>query len=144
MEQVVREVGVHRLELVELIGDQVARLSPAGQELWLRLEQLVETSQPGDDIETIDAAVAERMRSALELPEVDQVTWTVLVELVFGLRTSDYGEDRWGAEWGQKFRLATVIKAAQEKARVEGRPFAPDTRDDALALLAQKPTDDGE
>ena len=144
MEQVVREVGVDRLELVELIEDQVARLSPAGQELWLHLEQLVETSQPGDDIETIDAAIEERVRNALDLPPVDQVIWTVLFELVLGLRASDYAEARWVLEWGQKFRTATVIKAAQEKASVEGRPGAPDTLDDALDLLAQKPTNDGE
>jgi hypothetical protein len=143
VEEDVRGVGVDRLKLVELIEEQAARLSPAGQELWLRFEQLVETAQPGDDIETMDAAIVERLRSTLDLPAVDQVIWTVLLELVFGLRASDYGEDRWGAEWGPEFRTATVIKAAQEKARAERRPVVPDTLDDAMALLAQKPTNDG-
>ena len=132
-----------RLKLVELIEEQAARLSPAGQELWLRFEQLVETSQPGDDTEAIDAAIEEKMRSTLDLPAADRVIWPVLLELVFGLRASDYGEDRWGAEWGPQYRTATVIKAAQEKARAEGRPVVPDTLDDALALLAQKPPNDG-
>jgi hypothetical protein len=135
---------VDRLKLVELIEDQAARLSPAGQELWLRFEQLVETSQPGDDTEAIDAAIEEKMRNALDLPAADRVIWPVLLELVFGLRVSDYGEDTWGAEWGPQYRTAVVIKAAQEKARAEGRPVVPDTLDDALALLAQKPPNDGE
>jgi hypothetical protein len=41
-----REMGVSRLELVELIEGEVSKLSPRGRDLWERLELHVETEAP--------------------------------------------------------------------------------------------------
>ena len=50
-----------RLKLLELIGDHSSRFSPSGRQLWLSLEQLIETSQPADERDDIMAAIEEKV-----------------------------------------------------------------------------------
>lgn len=128
------------LRIVEIIGQQRARLSPEGKDLWERAERLVETSQPSDDPEALEASRADLLRQAQDLPEADRVIWQVLVGLFFRLRASSLAEDRWGVEVADKFRRGTIIKAAQERAEAEGRTVTPAedmSMDEALALLAE-------
>jgi hypothetical protein len=126
-----------RLRIVELIEDYSARLSPEGRELWESLERLIEISPPGDDIES---EMWERAQGSLDLPPGDHVVWAVLGALFLGLQASDLAESRWGVQVADKVRRRFVIKAAQERARVEGRTVTPEpemTVEEALALLAE-------
>lgn len=74
-----------RLKLLELIGDHSSRFSPSGRQLWLSLEQLIETSQPADERDDIMAAIEEKVRASHDLQPVDQVNWAVVRELFLGL-----------------------------------------------------------
>jgi hypothetical protein len=126
-----------KLRIVELIGEHRARLSPAGRELWLSTEQLIETSQPGDDIVP---ALVESGQQWLNLSLEDRRICSVLGTLFMGLRASDLAQDRSGAVVANKFRRGTIIKAAHKRATAEGRtvPSEPDmTLDEALDLLAE-------
>jgi hypothetical protein len=54
------------------------------------------------------------------------------------LHRSRLAEDSRGDDWGQTYRRAAVIKAAYDRARVEGRAVTPPadiTLDEALILL---------
>ena len=125
-----------KLQIVELIGDHRARLSPAGKAQW-EAAQLLETSRPGTDNTT---AMAESLQKAGDLPQVDQIIWGVLTTLFLGLHATDLAEDRWGTEVADKFRTGFIIKAAHERATAEGRTVLPEpdmTLDEALVLLAE-------
>ncbi len=131
------------LRIVELIGVQRARMSPAGRELWESVERLIETSRPTDSpevLEQAEQAKLEKMQQSLDLPLSDSIIWKVLTRLFLGLHASSVAEDRCGIEVADKFRRATVVKAAHERAEAEGRSVAPVTDmtiDEALTLLAE-------
>jgi hypothetical protein len=104
---------------------------------------LIETSQPPDDLEVFDRyekARDERVQQVRHLPRADRVIWVVLSSLFLGLRASSLAEKRWGVETADKFRKGTIVKAAQQRAEVEGRSVPPVedmTMEEALALLAE-------
>ena len=123
------------LQIVELIGNYTARLSPAGRELWDNYERLVETVRPGEDI---GREIWHRGHASRDLSPGDWVACMVLLTLSEGLHRSRLAEDSRGDDWGQTYRRAAVIKAAYDRARVEGGAVTPPkdmTLDEALILL---------
>ena len=129
-----------KLQLVELIEEQRTKLSPAGRELWLSAEKLIETSRPSDNTEDLERAQLETLQQSRDLPVTDQLIWETLTTLFLGLRASDLAEDRWGAEIADKFRTGFIIRVAHERATAEGRTVLPEpdmSLDEALDLLAE-------
>ena len=134
-------MSVSRLELVELIEGEVAKLSPQGRELWERLELYTETSAPEEAApETLappapeEVEVIERMP---ELPEQEQGILEALMELLAGLRSSDYAENQ--GQPGEPRRNQAVILAAGLKDRREGRQIDPDMTPERAAARLREP-----
>jgi hypothetical protein len=123
--------SMDRLRLIELIEDEVAKLSPHGRELWQELEVLVETSPPEENTMLEQVVIAERMAY---LPLPDQHAINLLTELYAGLYESYDAENR--GESGEAPRDRSVIRTAMLKDRHEGRQIDPYmTLEQALARL---------
>ena len=128
-----------RLELVEIIENQKAKLSPKGKELWDELDILVYMS-PEDanilqrrQVQRQQKDIAERMSY---LPLYDQGVIKVLTEVRAGLYASDERED--AGESGEVQRAQAVVIAANIKNIAEGRQADPDmTFEQAIALLRE-------
>jgi hypothetical protein len=133
-------MSVSRVELVELIESEAAKLSPRGRELWERLELHVESSAPEEATpETLpppgheQVEISQRMA---ELPWPEQGILERLMELLAGLHSSDCAEHR--GQPGEPRRSMAVIVAAGIKDRQEGRQIDPDmTPEQAAARLTE-------
>ena len=125
-----------RLELVEIIEDQKARLSPNGKELWEELDILVYMTPEEEQtlIQKQQEDIAERMSY---LPLYDQGVIKVLTEVRAGLYASDKREEVTG-ESGEVPRAQAVLRAANLKNIAEGRQADPDiTLEQAIAQLRE-------
>jgi len=136
----VANVSVSRIELVGLIEDEASKLSSQGRELWERLELHVESSAPEEATpETLPPPSREQVEISqrmAELPWPEQGILERLMELLGGLRSSDYAERR--GHPGEPRRNMAVIVAAGIKDRSEGRQIDPDmTPEQALARLKE-------
>ena len=123
-----------RLELVEVIEDQVAKLTPGGRDLAERMELLAEAPPSGQ------AATYETRRSqaevAWDLPLLDRNILERLLMLWEGLERSD-GTERRG-EGGERYLELAVTGAAGLKDRYEGRMIDPNMiPEQALARLRE-------
>ena len=127
-----------RDELIGLIEGEDAKLSPAGRQLWEKLELSVEATAPEESTPATtppptaeEVEVIERMA---ELPEPERGIIERLMELHAGLRSSDFAESR--GRPGEPIRNKAVILAAVLKDRSEGRMMDPDmTPERAAARL---------
>jgi hypothetical protein len=137
----VERMTVSRIELVELIEGEVAKLSPRGLELWERLELHVEATAPEDATpETLTPPDREQLELAdrmAELPRAEQSILERLMELLAGLRSSDFAESR--GRPGEQHRNMAVIVAAGIKDRSEGRQINPDTTPEQAAARLREP-----
>ena len=129
-----------RLTLIELIENEAAKLSPRGRDLWERLEVHVETTPPEEATpETLPPPDAEQLEVVGlmgELPWQEQGILERLMELLAGLRSSDYAETH--GQPSEPHRNQAVILAAGLKDRREGRQIDPDmTPEQALARLKE-------
>jgi hypothetical protein len=124
---------VDRLELVEVIEVQKARLSPNGKELWEELDILVYMTPEEEQIQKQQEDIAERMSY---LPLYDQGVIKVLTEVRGGLYASDKKEVT--GESGEVVRVQAVLRAANIKNIAEGRQADPDmTLEQAIAQLRE-------
>lgn len=105
---------MHRLELVELIESQIARLTEEGRSLWHDAELAIEASRPGDDVEPTLKIVEE----SLTLPHSDEVHFKVLFDLRIGLSAGDMQENTPNADLTRRW---AVISAAVQKDVAENR-----------------------
>jgi hypothetical protein len=122
-----------RITLVELIEGETARLSPRGRELWEEMEALVDLNPEEQDTSSLQANIVNRV---VGLPQPEQDTLDRLMELRAGLYESDKAEER--GESGERYRVRSVIVAAGNKARSEGRQADPPmTVGQAIARLRQ-------
>jgi hypothetical protein len=123
-----------RLELVELIEGQAARLTPEGRDLAQSMELLAEVP-PGGPFATQET---QRVQAdeAWDLPPRDRNILERLLMLWEGLERSDAAERR--GEPGGRYRDMAVTGAAGLKDRNEGRMIDPDmTPEQALAGLRE-------
>jgi hypothetical protein len=132
---------MERIELVELIEDEASKLSPRGGALWEQLELSIESTAPEvatpattSPAATEEIEVIERMA---ELPESEQGVVERLMELLAGLRSSDFAESR--ERPGEPFRNQAVIIAAGLKDRREGRQIDPDMTPEGAAARLRDP-----
>jgi hypothetical protein len=132
---------VSRIELVELIESEAAKLSPRGRELWERLELHHELSAPEEATpETLpppDLVRDELIRRMVDLSWPDQDVLARLMELMAGLHSSDYAEGR--GQPGEPRRNQAVILAASRKDRQEGRQIDPDMTPERAAARLREP-----
>ncbi len=134
-------MSVDRVALVELIEGEAAKLSPRGGELWERLELHVETTAPEEATpETIGPPDREQIEVAnlmAELPWQEQNILERLMELLAGLRSSDYAESR--GEPSAPRRIMAVIVAAGIKTRQQGRQINPAMTPEQAAAFLREP-----
>ncbi len=129
-------MGVERLELVELIEGEVAKLSPQGRELWEMLELAAEGASeqaaPPQNPET--RALFKRISE--ELPPEEQGVIERLIELSVGLEGSDIAERQ--GRTGERQRNRAVILAAGIMDRIAGLQTEPyGTPEEAVARLKE-------
>jgi hypothetical protein len=134
-------MSVDRLTLVELIEGEVAKLSPRGRELWERLELHTEATAPEEATpETLpppDSEQVEVVERMAELPWPEQGIIECLMELLAGLRSSDYAERH--GQPSEPRRNQAVIVAAGIKDRREGRQINPDMTPEQAAAHLRDP-----
>ena len=125
-----------RLEMVELIEDQAAKLTPEGRNLAERMELLAE-APPGPDHRATYAAQRAQADEAWDLSSsLDRSIIERLHVLWEGLERSD-GAARRGKS-GARYRDMAVVVAAGMKDRSEGRMIDPDmTPDKAVSRLRE-------
>jgi hypothetical protein len=118
-------VSVSRLEVVEVIEDQVAKLTPEGRDLAERMELLAELAP--DAAEHPDPATYSAQRAQADevwdLPPRDQSIINRLLVLWEGLERSNVAESR--GEPGKRYRNMAVTVAAGIKDRDEGQQVDP-------------------
>jgi hypothetical protein len=113
-----------RLEMVELIEDQAAKLTPEGRDLAERIELLAE-APPAHDHRATYAAQRAQADEAWDLPSsLDRSIIERLHVLWEGLERSD-GAARRGKS-GARYRDMAVVVAAGIKDHSEGRMADPD------------------
>ena len=127
-------MGVERLELVELIEGEVAKLSPQGRDLWEMLELAAEDASEQATPKPKTRAVFRRISE--ELPPEEQGIIERLIELSVGLEGSDIAERQGGT--GERQRNRAVILAAGIKDRIAGLQTEPyGTPEEAVARLKE-------
>ena len=108
-------MSVSRLEVVEIIEDQVAKLTPEGRDLAERMELLAEVEP--DPAKHPDPAAYRTQRAqadeALDLPPRDQSIIDRLIVLWEGLERSNVAESQ--GEPGERYRDMAVTVAAAIK-----------------------------
>ena len=129
-------MGVERLELVELIEGEVARLSPQGRDLWELLELAAEdasgqaTPPPNPKTRAVFRRISE------ELSPEEQGIIERLIELSVGLEGSDVAERQ--GRTGERQRNRAVILAAGIKDRTAGLQAEPyGNPEEAVARLKE-------
>lgn len=110
-----------RLELVELIESEKAKLSPEGRELWTEFDASLYLS-PEEETQ-LKAHEKDTIYRMTELSQFDQHVIDRLTRLRAGLYDSDFAECR--GEPGEPKRNRSVIHAAMTKDRNEGRQLDP-------------------
>jgi hypothetical protein len=124
-----------RLELVELIEGEKAKLSPEGRRLWEDFDASLYLS-PEDETE-LKPHEKDTIIQMAELPELDQDIIKRLTELRAGLYSSDTAERR--GESGEPKRIKSVIYAAMFKDRDQHRQIDPSmTLEQAKARLQEE------
>jgi len=125
-----------RLEMVELIEDQAAKLTPEGRELAERMELLAE-APPAPDHRATYAAQRAQADEAWDLSSsLDRSIIERLHVLWEGIERSD-GAARRGKS-GARYRDMAVVVAAGIRDRSEGRMVDPDmTPDKAVSRLRE-------
>ena len=149
---------MQRIELVELIEEEIDKLSPEGKEAWEELELRVHTTR-------LDMDLAESMRifeetgeppeagiiaiigesgetpedkDTIIVPKEDEATITTLFWLWLGLPLADTEELLERSEKAHEVRELFVIKAAQARDHFEGGQIDRDmTLQQALARLKE-------
>lgn len=133
--------SVDRQTLVELIEAEVEKLSPRGRELWERLELHVEASAPEEATpETLPPPDSEQLEVVGlmgELPWQEQGFLERLMELLAGLRSSDYADRR--GQPSEPRRNEAVILAAGLRDRQEGRQIDPDMKPERAVARLKEP-----
>ena len=131
-------MSVSRLEVVEVIEDQVAKLTPEGRDLAERMELLAEVAP--DDAEHPDPATYRVQRAQADevwdLSPRDQSIIDRLLVLWEGLERSNVAESR--GEPGERYRDMAVTVAAGIKDRHERQQIDPDrTPEQAVRRLRE-------
>jgi hypothetical protein len=116
-----KETPVDRLELVEIIEREKARLSPKGRELWDEMEISVYMSP--EEESKLNPHEQTTIENMAYLPQSDQDVLNRLMELRAGLYDSDAVERR--GESGESRRAQSVILAANLKNLAEGKQADP-------------------
>jgi hypothetical protein len=132
---------VQRIELVELIEGETAKLSPRGRELFETVELWAEgapeegaaATMPPPSLEMV--AVIRRISE--ELPLEEQAIIDRTMELSAGLRRSDFEERR--GKPGEPQRDRAVISAAGIKDRKAGRQIDPYMTPERAAARLREP-----
>jgi hypothetical protein len=108
-------MSVSKLEVVEVIEDQAAKLTPEGRDLAERMEPLAEvSSDPAEHPATYSAQRAQA-DDAWGLPPLDRSIIERLLLLWEGLERSDVAERQ--GEPGERYRNMAVTLAAGIKDR---------------------------
>ena len=127
-------MGVERLELVELIEGEVARLSPQGRDLWEMLELAAEDASEQAIPPPNPKTRAVFRRISEELSPEEKGIIERLIELSVGLEGSDVAESQ--GRTGERQRNRAVILAAGIKDRIAGLQTEPyGTPEEAVARL---------
>jgi hypothetical protein len=122
-----------KVDLIELMEGEAAKLSPEGREMWEEWEFMEHTAP---DLETRMAREYEITERIFELPVPQQIAIARLVEMLKGLCSADKAED--AGEDGEKHLIQAVINAAILKDREEGRMVDPYmTIDQAITRLEE-------
>jgi hypothetical protein len=127
---------MNRLELVELIEDQAAKLSPEGRDIAERMGPLAE-APPGGRASTYATQSAQADEARDLLPTRDRNILEGLQLLWEGLADSDAAER--GGQSGERYRERAVIGAAWNKDRGEGRMIDPDMTPERAAARLREP-----
>jgi hypothetical protein len=124
-----------RLELVELIGGQAARLTPEGRDLAQRMELLAEVP-PGGPFATQET---QRVQTdeAWDLSPRERNILERLLMLREGLERSDATERR--GQTGERYLDMAVIGAAGLKDRYEARMIDPEMTPERAATRLTEP-----
>jgi hypothetical protein len=126
-------MSASRLEVVEVIEEHAAQLTPEGRDLAERMELLEEVSPDPGRPAPYNTQRAQAYE-AWDLPPRDRSIIERLLMLWEGLEESDAAERQ--GEPGERYRNKAVIVAAEIKARSGGRPVAPGmTPEQAVARL---------
>jgi hypothetical protein len=129
-------MGVERLELVELIEGEVAKLSPRGRDLWEMLELAAEDASEQATPPRRSETRAVLKRISEELPPEEQGIIERIIELSVGLEGSDVAERQ--GNTGERQRNRAVILAAGIKDRIAGLQTEPyGTPEEAVARLKE-------
>ena len=116
-----------RLTLVELIEEEMAKLSPEALKLWEELDASLYTTSPEEEPAFIKRREAEIIGRMDRLAEADRRVMDVLSELRAGLYESDSSERRGDpSQWHRDKCVigASLIKKDPEE-RGEGDPLPP-------------------
>lgn len=108
---------MNRLELVEIIEREKAKLSPEGRQLWEDLDASLYLSP--EDETSLKAHEKDTIYKITELPQSDQFVINRLIRLREGLYDSDSVEHR--GESGEPQRIKSTIHAAMIKNRDQRR-----------------------
>jgi hypothetical protein len=129
-------MGVERLELVELIEGEAAKLSPRGRDLWEMLELAAEDASEQATPLPRSKTRAVLKRISEELPPEEQGIIERIIELSVGLEGSDVAERQ--GRTGERQRNRAVILAAGIKDRIAGLQTEPyGTPEEAIARLKE-------
>jgi len=132
---------MQRIELVELIEGEIAKLSPKGKEVWEAIELRMHTTRLDMDLAEImrifeetgeppEAGIAISFGESGDVPEdeatiiapqEDEATIMALLWLWFGLPLAEPAKHLKLSEEAHKRRELFVIKAAQARDHFEGR-----------------------
>lgn len=120
---------------MELIEEEIAKLTPEGKDIWEDVELLIESSQPSDEVK---AQLFGILQKAAEMSREEEAIYKALYELkIYGLFAADLEESR--GKNGDAMRDKAVVLAAWEKERAKGRTVDPHMAlDQALALLGRQ------
>ena len=132
-------MSVSRDELIGLIESEDAKLSPAGRELWEKLELIAQSAPDEATAATLPPPSTEEVEKLARmsyLTEPEQRILQRLMELHAGLYSSDFAERRGNP--GEPSRNQAVILAAGLKDQREGRQIDPYmTPEQAVARLRE-------
>ncbi len=126
---------MERLELVELIEGEKAKLSPEGRRLWDELDDSLYLSPEEEN--TLKTHEVDAIKQMAELPVLDQSIINRLSYLREGLYNSDHVERR--GKSGESRRTQSVIYAAMKKEVDQNRQIDADmTLDQARSRLREE------
>src|SRR5215212_7948379 len=131
-------MGVSRLELVELIEGEGAKLSLRGRGLWERLQLRIEAEAPEEATpETLSPPDPEEVEIAGLMATLPLQEQGILERLLAGLRSSDYAEAH--GQPSESSRDQAVMFAAGLKDGQEGRQIDLDMTPQQAAARLREP-----